>query len=113
MTLNPELLHLALGLNRIITYTGYVLLAGTFAFWALVWPEGRADRRLVSLALIGTGLMVVGTIGAPIILMSFGDRQAGDALAPLIGTAAIIRLAILVGIAFFLRDLIGSPITGW
>jgi copper transport protein len=111
--LNPEWFQLALGLNRIITYTGYVLLAGIFAFWALVWPEGRADRRLVSLALLGTGLMVVGTIGAPLIFMSFGERQAADAVPTIIGTAAIIRLAILVGIAFFLLDLIRSPITGW
>jgi copper transport protein len=108
------LFQLALGLNRIITYTGYVLLAGTLAFWSLVWPEGQADRRLVRLALIGTGLMVVGTIGAPLIVMSFGDRQAGDVLPPILGTtAAIIRLAILVGIAFFLIDLIRSPMTGW
>jgi copper transport protein len=114
IALNPELFQLALGLNRIISYTGYVLLAGTFAFWSLVWPEGRADRRLVRLAWIGLGLMIVGTIGAPLILMSFGDRQAGDSLQPIIGTTAgIIRLAILVGIAFFLLDLIRSPITGW
>lgn len=113
IALSPELFQLALGLNRIITYIGYVLLAGTFAFWCLVWPEGRGERRLVSLALIGTGLMVVGTIGAPLILVSFGDRQVADALPPIIGTAAIIRLAILVGIAFFLKDLVRSPITGW
>jgi copper transport protein len=106
------LFQLALGLNRIITYTGYVLLAGTFAFWALVWPDGRTDRRLVSLAMVGTGLMVVGTIGAPLVLVSFGDDPAGAALPPILGTAAIIRLAILVGIAFFLRDLIRSPISG-
>jgi putative copper export protein len=114
IALNPELFQLALGLNRIITYTGYVLLAGTLAFWSLVWPDGQADRRLVRLALIGTGLMVVGTISAPLILMSFGDRQASDVLPPILGTtAAIIRLAILVGIAFFLIDLIRSPMTGW
>jgi putative copper export protein len=113
IALNPELFQLALGFNRIITYAGYVLLAGTFAFWALVWPEGRADRRLVTLALVGTGLMVVGTVGAPLILMSFGEREASDALPTIMGTAAIIRLAVLVGIAFFLMDLIRSPITGW
>jgi putative copper export protein len=112
IALNPELFQLALGFNRIITYTGYVLLAGTFAFSSLVWPEGRTDRRLVGLALIGTGLMIVGTIGAPLILFLFGDGQPGDALPRIIGTAAIIRLAILVGIAFFLRDLIRLP-TGW
>jgi putative copper export protein len=113
IALNPELLQLALGVNRIVTYAGYVLLAGTFAFWSLVWPQGRADRRLVSLAAIGTGLMVVATLGAPLILMSFGNRTLAEALSPVGGTAAIIRLAILVGIAFFLVDMIRSPITGW
>jgi putative copper export protein len=113
IALNPELLQVALGLNRIITYTGYVLLAGTFVFWSLVWPQGRTDRRLVSLAAIGTSLMVVATIGAPLILVSFGDRQLAHAVSPVGGTAAIIRLAILVGIAFFLVDLIRSPIIGW
>jgi hypothetical protein len=70
IVLNPELLQLALALNRIVTYVGYVLLAGTFAFWSLVWPEGRNDRRLVGLAALGTALMVVGTIGAPVILVA-------------------------------------------
>jgi putative copper export protein len=36
-----------------------------------------------------------------------------DALSPVGGTAAIIRLAILVGISFFLVDLIRAPINGW
>ena len=112
MTLNPELLQLALGLNRILTYTGYVLLAGTFAFWSLVWPEGRTDRRLVSLAAIGAGLMVVCTISAPLIWVGSGHPLVGDALSPVGGTGAIIRLAILVGIGFFFVDLIRSPITG-
>jgi len=113
IVLNPELLQLALGFNRIIAYVGYVLLAGTFAFWSLVWPEGRADRRLIGLAAIGTGVMAVSAIGAPLILMSFSDRLIGDAVSPIAGTAAIIRLAILVGIAFFLVDLIRSPLTPW
>ena len=99
-------------MNRILTYTGYVLLAGTFTFWALVWPEGRTDRRLVSLAAIGAGLMVVCTIGAPLIWVSSGHPLVGDGLSPVGGTGAIIRLAVLVGIAFFFVDLIRSPITG-
>jgi copper transport protein len=113
MVLNPELLQLALGVNRIVTYAGYVLLAGTFAFWSLVWPDGRTDRRLVGLAAIGTGIMLVGTIGAPLILVSFGDQLIGDAVSQVGGTAAIIRLAILAATAFFFVDLIRSAITGW
>jgi putative copper export protein len=113
LVLNPELLQLALGLNRIITYAGYVLLAGTFAFWSLVWPEGRAERRLVGLAAIGTALMVIGTLGTPVILVLLGDRLIGDAVSPVGGTAAIVRLAALVATAFFFADLVRAPITGW
>ena len=40
--MSPVLVEAALGLNRIVTYVGYVLLAGTFTFWSLVWPDGRA-----------------------------------------------------------------------
>ena len=68
--MNRELVELALGANRVMLYAGYVLLAGTFTFWSLVWPEGRSDKRLVVLAVTGTGLLFLGTIGAP------GDRDA-------------------------------------
>jgi hypothetical protein len=61
IVLNPELLQLVVGMNRILTYAGHVLLEGTLAFWALVWPEGRSDRRLVRLAAIGIALVIVGT----------------------------------------------------
>ena len=68
--MNRELVELALGANRVMTYAGYVLLAGTFTFWSLVWPEGRSDKRLVVLAVTGTGLLFLGTIGGP------GNRDA-------------------------------------
>jgi copper transport protein len=113
IVLSPELLQLALGLNRIVTYAGYVLLAGTLAFWALVWPEGRSDRRLVSLAAIGTALFVVGTMGNPLILVVFGDRLIGDAVTAVGGTAAIVRLAALAATGFFFVDVVRSSIVGW
>ncbi len=90
--MNRELVELALGANRVMTYAGYVLLAGTFTFWSLVWPEGRSDRRLVVLAVAGTGLLFLGTIGGPGIEMLFGAKLPGDVLTPLSGAALLVRL---------------------
>jgi putative copper export protein len=111
--LSPELLQLALGVNRIVSYAGYVLLAGTLAFWALVWPEGRTDRRLVVLAAAGTALMGIGTVAGPLIQILGGGRPVGDVLTQLDGTAAIVRLAALACMAFFFVDIVRSPIVGW
>jgi putative copper export protein len=111
--LSPELLQLALGLNRIVSYAGYVLLAGTLTFFALVWPQGRADRRLVSLAAIGAGLMIISTIAGPLIQILFAGRPIGDVLTPLDGTAAIVRLAALACVGFYFVDILRGPIVGW
>ena len=111
--LSPELLQLALGLNRIVSYAGYVLLAGTLTFWALVWPEGRADRRLVSLAAIGTGLMIIGTLAGPLIKILFAGRPIGDVLTPLAGAAAIVQLAALACFGFYFVDIVRGEIVGW
>ena len=75
--MSPVLVEAALGLNRIVTYVGYVLLAGTFTFWSLVWPDGRADRRLVRLAVIGTSLLALGTLADPAIRLALGGATAG------------------------------------
>ena len=111
--MNRELVELALGANRVMTYAGYVLLAGTFTFWSLVWPEGRSDKRLVVLAVTGTGLLFLGTIGGPGIEMLFGAKLPGDVLTPLSGAALLVRLAALAGIAFLLTDLVHSAVVGW
>jgi putative copper export protein len=108
-----ELLNLALGANRMLGYAGYVLLAGTFMFWVLVWPEGRSDHRLVTLAAGGTALMVVSTLGAPAISILLGSHLLGYALTPVGGAAALVRLAALAAVAFFLVDLVGASITDW
>ena len=111
--MNRELVELALGANRVMMYAGYVLLAGTFTFWSLVWPEGRSDKRLVVLTVTGTGLLFLGTIGGPGIEMLFGAKLPGDVLTPLSGAALLVRLAALAGVAFLLTDLVHSAVVGW
>jgi len=110
---SPELVQLALGLNRVLTYGGYVLLAGTFTFWSLVWPEGQRDRRLVRLAVAGTTLMVVGTLADPAIRILLGGQALGEFMTPLSGAALLVRLAALAATAFFLVDVVRSEIRGW
>jgi copper transport protein len=111
--MNHELVVFALGMNRVIAYAGYVLLAGIFAFWSLVWPEGRSDRKLVLLVVVGTGLLLVSTLAVPAIRMVLGGELTGDIFSPLGGAAMMVRLAALAATAFFLVDIIRRPVVGW
>ena len=76
--MNQDLLDLALGANRVLTYAGYVLLAGTLTFWSVVWPDGRRNRRLVVLVVAGTAAMIIGTVAGPAIQLVFADKLLGD-----------------------------------
>ena len=84
-----DLLDLALGANRVLTYAGYVLLAGTLTFWSVVWPDGRRNRRLVMLAVAGTTAMIIGTLAGPAIQLIFGGQLLGDIVTPLGGAAQL------------------------
>ncbi|HKX13729.1 MAG TPA: CopD family protein [Propionibacteriaceae bacterium] len=108
-----DLVDLALGANRVLTYAGYVLLAGTLTFWSVVWPDGRRNRRLVMLALAGTVAMIIGTLAGPAIQLTFGGRLLGDIVTPLGGAAQLARLAALVAAMFFLPDIISRAVIGW
>jgi copper transport protein len=110
---NQDFLVLALGANRILTYAGYVLLAGTLTFWSVVWPDGRRNRRLVALALAGTAVMIIGTLAGPGIQLIFEHRLLGDIVTPLGGAAQLARLAALVAAMFFLPDIISGAVVGW
>jgi putative copper export protein len=104
---NQDLLALALGANRVLTYAGYVLLAGTLTFWSVVWPDGRRNRRLVVLTVAGTAAMIIGTAAGPAIQLIFGDKLLGDVVTQLA------RLAALVAAVFFLPDIINGSVVGW
>jgi putative copper export protein len=108
-----DLLDLALGANRVLTYAGYVLLAGTLTFWSLVWPDGRRNRRLVVLVLAGTAAMLVGTVGGPVIQLIFEGRLLGDIVTPLGGAAQFARFAALMAVMFFLPDIVSDAVVGW
>ena len=108
-----DLVDLALGANRVLSYAGYVLLAGTLTFWSVVWPDRQRNRRLVVLALTGTAAMIIGTLAGPAIQLIFGGRLLGDIVTPLGGAAQLARLAALVAVMFFLPDIISGAVVGW
>jgi putative copper export protein len=108
-----DLVDLALGANRVLTYAGYVLLAGTLTFWSVVWPDGRRNHRLIALTLAGTAAMIIGTIAGPAIQLIFRDRLLGDIITPLGGAAQLGRLAALVAAMCFLPDIISGAVVGW
>lgn len=111
--MNPELLPLALGFNRLLIYGGYVLLAGTLTFWVLVWPEGRHDRRLVTLTIIGIVTLAVSSVAGPMIEVYVGGLEWSQLLSPVLGAALLLRAAGLAGAIFFLTDILHYPIAGW
>jgi putative copper export protein len=108
-----DLSDLALGANRVLSYAGYVLLAGTLTFWSVVWPDGRRNRRLIALTLAGIAAMIIGTLAGPAIQLIFGDRLLGDIITPLGGAAQLGRLAALVAAMCFLPDIISGAVVGW
>lgn len=102
---------LAVGVDRLVVYVGYVLLAGTVTFWTLVWPEGRRDNKLVIMAVAGIVLLLVGSLVGPALAV-FGGNQTWDGiLTSISGVALLLRLIALAAAAFFLDTRL--PITGW
>lgn len=104
--MNPELLPLALGANRLFVYTGYVLLAGTLTFWSLVWPEGRRDRKLVAMSIVGIALLTLSSIAEPMLDVFAGETTWEHVVSPIVGAALLLRLAALAAAAFFLVDIV-------
>ncbi|HZO66616.1 MAG TPA: CopD family protein [Kribbellaceae bacterium] len=106
-------LAIALSAIRIITYTGFVLAAGTLVFLSIVWPQGRRIRRLILLIAAGIALLAVGTVAGPLVEAAAYDVSIGDAVGRLSGAAALVRLAVLVGLAMYLPDLVRRDIHRW
>jgi hypothetical protein len=102
-----------LGVARILSYSGFVLLAGAFLLWGLVWPEGRADKRLLRAAIAGIAATALGSLVAPVVELALTDRSLAAVLPPLAGAALLVRLAALSAVAFFLVDLLSRTLVGW
>ncbi len=94
-----------------VVYLGYVLLAGTGTFWAVVWPDGQAVRRLRIMAVVGLALMCLGTIAEGLVDW-LASGQALDEVADKSGTWLLVRLAVLAGAGFFGAEVLRRPVRG-
>ena len=94
-----------------VVYLGYVLLAGMGTFWAVVWPDGQAVRRLRILALAGLALIGLGTIAEALIDWLASGRFPGE-IADKSGTWLLVRLAVLAAAGFFGAEVLRRPVRG-
>jgi LPXTG-site transpeptidase (sortase) family protein len=94
-----------------VVYLGYVLLAGTGIFWAVVWPDGQAVRRLRIMAVVGLALICLGTI-AEALIDWLASGRALDEVADKSGTWLLVRLAVLAGAGFFGAEVLRRPVRG-
>lgn len=104
---------LALGVDRVLAYGGFVLVAGTLTFWTLLWPDGRSERRLVVTTAVGAAAMALATFGDPAVQILLDGQPAAAVLRPLIGGTLLLRLAALAAVAFFLADVARAAVRGW
>lgn len=109
--MSVEPLALVLALLRVAGYAGFVLWAGPLVFWSLVWPDGHRHPRLFRLAVAGAVVLLAGSVAEPVLRLS-GGQGLSEVAPPLVGAAALVRLAVLVGSLFFLVDLVGAAVLG-
>ncbi len=110
--MDPDLAELLAGALRTVLYAGFVLLAGTLAFWTLVWPDGRYNRRQLLLVDAGLAVLAVGTLLVPVVAVVTTGRAPLDALSREGWVAVLLRLAVLVAVWAFLSELVDAPIRG-
>jgi len=94
-----------------VVYLGYVLIAGMGTFWAVVWPDGQAVRRLRLTAIVGLALIGLGTI-ADALVDWLTERVPGEEVDKS-GAWLLVRLAVLAGAGFFGAELLRRPVRGW
>jgi LPXTG-site transpeptidase (sortase) family protein len=94
-----------------VVYLGYVLFAGTGAFWAVVWPDGHDVRRLRMLAVVGLALIGLGTIAEALVGWLAPGRALGEAVEES-GTWLLVRLAVLAAAGFFGAEVLRRPVRG-
>jgi LPXTG-site transpeptidase (sortase) family protein len=107
---SPVLALLAASVSFVV-YLGYVLLAGTGIFWAVVWPDGQAVRRLRMMAVVGLALIGLGTIAEALIDWFAYGRALGE-IADKSGTWLLVRLAVVAAAGFFGAEVLRRPVRG-
>ncbi|HEX2360915.1 MAG TPA: sortase [Jiangellaceae bacterium] len=105
--MDSPLLALLVASVSFVVYLGYVLFAGTGAFWAFVWPDGQDVRRLRMMAVVGLALIGLGTIAEALIGWLAPARAADES-----GTWLLVRLAVLAGAGFFGAEVLRRPVRG-
>lgn len=101
---------LALSVSQLIGYLGYVALGGLLMFRALITPDRGRERRVVRIALIGLGLLVASTLLRLVVVLV----DAADTAASRVGLpVALVQLGVLVAVACYLPDLLGSVLSTW
>jgi LPXTG-site transpeptidase (sortase) family protein len=107
---SPALAILAASVSFVV-YLGYVVLAGTGTFWAVVWPDGQAVRRLRTMAVVGLALAGVGTIAEAFVYW-LAPEEVLDEVAAKSGTWLLVRLAVLAAAGFFGAEVLRQPVRG-
>ena len=110
--MDPAALPILAATVWFVVCLGYVLLAGMGTFWAVVWPEGQAIRRLRGLAVVGLALISLGTVAEGLAGMLVEEYPRGETVADASGTWLLLRLTALAIAGFFGAELLSHPVRG-
>ena len=110
--MDPAALPILAATVWFVVCLGYVLLAGMGTFWAVVWPEGQAVRRLRGLAVAGLALIGLGTGAEALLGMLVEEYPRAETVADSSGTWLLLRLAVLAIAGFFGAELLSQPVRG-
>ena len=110
--MDPAALPILAATIWFVVCLGYVLLAGMGIFWAVVWPEGQAVRRLRGLAVAGLALIGLGTVAEALVGMLVVEYPRGETVTDESGTWLLVRLAALAIAGFFGAELLSHPVRG-
>lgn len=100
----------ALSVAQLLGYVGFVALGGLLMFRALITPERGRERRVVRIALVGLGLLVVSmVVRLAVMLTTVRESSATRFGMPV----ALVQLGVLVAVACYLPDLLGTALTAW
>ena len=111
--MDPAALAIIAATVWFVVYLGYILVAGMGTFWAIVWPEGQAVRRLRGVAAVGIALIGLGTVAGALVDLLLGEYPREETAASESGTWLLVRLAVLAAAGFFGVELLRHPVRGW